>query len=70
MDRMNAEDQSFEDLMEVCGKHFKRSRPNEEDNSFDHRRSQPGPRRPSRSLGSGSAEDGSLLVMLAKLILR
>ena len=67
---MKEEDQSFADLMEVCSSHFKRQRPNEEESSSDHRRSRPGQKKPLHSSGSGSAEDSSLLIMLAKLTLR
>ena len=67
---MKEEDQSFADLMEVNSSHFKRQRPNEEESSSDHRRSRQGQRKPLHSSGSGSAEDSSLLTMLAKLTLR
>ena len=70
MDRMSEEDQSFPDLMDVGSSHFKCQRPNEEETSLDRRRSCQGPRKPLHSSGSDSADDVSLLTMLAKLTLR
>ena len=62
---MKEEDQSFSDLMEVCSGHFKRQRPNEEEPSSGQTRFRSGQRRSSRSSGSGSVDESTLLGMLA-----
>ena len=68
---MSGDDQSFAELMDVCGSHFaKRPRMEEEDRSSDRRPARKGQRKPSRSSASDLGEDGSLVSMLAKLTLR
>ena len=71
MERMSGDDQSFAELMDVCGSHFaKNPRMEEEDRSSDRRPARKGQRKPSRSSASDLGEDGNLISMLAKLTLR
>ena len=71
MERMSGDDQSFAELMDVCGNHFaKRPRTEEEDKSSDRRPARKGQRKPSRSSASDLGEDGNLISMIAKLTLR
>ena len=71
MERMSGDDQSFAELMDVCGSHFaKRPRTEEEDKSSDRRPARKGQRKPSRSSASDLGEDGNLISMIAKLTLR
>ena len=68
MERMSGDDQSFAELMDLCGNHFaKRPRMEEEDKPSDRRPARKGQRKPSRSSDSDLGEDGSLIPMLAKL---
>ena len=68
---MSGDDQSFAELMDVCGSHFaKRPRTEEEDKSSDRRPARKGQRKPSRSSASDLGEDGNLISMIAKLTLR
>lgn len=61
MNTIQADDQSFADLMKACDYHFKRSRSEEETKSSDHRRPRNGQRR--HSCSSGSVDDSLLIII-------
>ena len=68
---MNADDQSFASLMELCGSHFaKRPRTDIEERSLEPRHTRKGPNKHSRSSDSDLDEGSNLVTMLAKLTLR